>query len=520
MPRPRRVLAALAVLLLAACAGPITDAAPTPDDANPSADGQGTADDTTPERPLNVLFVLADDLGWADITPLNPDSFHPTPHLERLAASGMVLRQAYAASPVCSPTRYAILTGRQPARAAVTNWFSGRRTARFAGAAFDDAMPLEELTLAEAFGEAGYATFFAGKWHLGGEPSHWPEAQGFDVNRGGWSRGGPYGGGKYFSPYGNPRLEDGPDGEHLPDRLARETAAFIHEQATAERPFLAYLSFYSVHTPLMAPAERVAVHQARAAALDPQGRSGPVDEDFATEEQIWPTDAPRRVRVRQRHPTYAAMVEALDAAVGTVLDALDQAGVADSTLVVFFSDNGGLSTSEGHPTSNLPLRGGKGWLYEGGIREPLLVRWPGVTPPGSTSEVPVHACDLYPTLLEAAGLPARPDQHLDGDSLVDVLAGDDGPGERELVWHYPHYGNQGGFPGAALRLGDLKLLERFEDGRVQLYDLASDPGERHDLAAERPHDVARLRARLHAWYERLDARFLRALPDGPEPWRP
>jgi arylsulfatase A-like enzyme len=226
------------------------------------------------------------------------------------------------------------------------------------------------------------------------------------------------------------------------------------------------------------------------------------------------------VRVVQAHPTYAAMVESMDAAVGRVLQAVRDAGLDNDTIVVFTSDNGGLSTSEGSPTSNLPLRGGKGWLYDGGIREPLIVKWPGVAAPGTVSTVPVISTDFYPTLLEMAGAPPRQSQHLDGISLGPVLHGDERALHDALFWHYPHYSNQGGFPGGAIRVGDDKLIERFEDGRVHLYDLARDPGERTDLSADQPVRVDTLRRQLHAWYASVGARFLEPMPDGPMPWRP
>lgn len=460
-----------------------------------------------------MLVILVDDLGYMDVGANNPATFYETPNIDALAAQGLRFTDGYAANPVCSPTRYSIMTGKYPTRVGATNWFSGKLARRFQPAELTDRMPLAEITLAQAMRDAGYATFFGGKWHLGPTSEYWPENRGFDVNAGGHERGGPYGPGRYFTPYGNPRLEDGPDGEHLPARLAQETVSFI--RANADRPFFAYLAFYSVHTPLMAPEPLVAKYRAKAETLG-LSESGA----FAEEEQVWPDAETRRVRALQTHAVYAAMVESMDSAVGVVLDALVSEGLADSTVVFLTSDNGGLSTSEGLPTSNLPLRGGKGWLYEGGIREPFLARWPGVTVPGSMSAEPVMSMDLYPTLLEIAGTEPRPGQLLDGESLVPLLNGVVEPGREALFWHYPHYSNQGGFPGGAVRVGSWKLIERYEDGRVHLYDLSVDPGEMHDVAAEYPARVAELRARLHAWYEEVDAQFLRAQPDGPEPWRP
>jgi arylsulfatase A-like enzyme len=463
------------------------------------------------ERPHVVVF-LVDDLGCMDLGTYNPSTFYETPRIDQLASEGMRFTNSYSASPVCSPTRYSLMTGKYPTRAAVTNYFTGTRAGRFQPAPFSDRMELEESTLAEVLASGGYATFFAGKWHLGPTEEFWPEAQGFDVNRGGTDRGGPYGGGQYFSPYGNPRLTDGPTGEHLPDRLARETVAFLRQHT--EEPCFCYLAFYSVHTPLMGPPDLVAKYETKSTQV-----SGP---EFDAEEQVWPTDEPRRVRIVQKHAVYAAMVEAMDRAVGTVLDGLDELGIADDTVVVFTSDNGGLSTSEGSPTANVPFRGGKGWIYEGGIRVPLIVRWPGETPAGTICETPVLSIDLFPTLAEIGGISPTLDRFpTDGFSLTALLRQAGDIPERPLFWHYPHYSNQGGFPGGAVRIGDWKLIERFEDGQLQLYNLREDVGEQQDLAEKFPERVLSLRDDLHAWYAETGARFLEpASRDGPMPWRP
>ena len=468
--------------------------------------GNSSLEAETP-APLNFVVIVADDLGWADIGANNPDCFYDTPHVDRLAASGTRFRHGYAANPVCSPTRFSLMTGRYPSRADVTNWFSGKRVGNFKGAPFHERMALEEVTLAEAVVPAGYSTFFAGKWHQGPNAKFWPQAQGFGVNRGGHSGGGPYGGKKYFSPYGNPRLDDGPDGEHLPDRLARETVSFMREKKGS--PFLAYLAFYSVHTPLMAPKDLVAKYKAKRLGME-----GP---EFAEEEQVLPKAGTRRVRIQQRHAIYGGMVEAMDRAVGTVLDGIEELGLQDNTVVIFTSDHGGLATSEGHPTSNLPFRCGKGWVYEGGLRVPFVVRWPGATTPGSVSDAPVMSIDLFPTLIGQVAPDAT--SHCDGQDILPLLRGET-TRARPLFWHYPHYANQGGFPGGAVRVGTWKLIERYEDGRVHLYDLATDPGERKDLAAEQPQRVAAMRRQLHEWYIEVDAKFLEQKPGGAAAWRP
>ena len=465
------------------------------------------------KSPLNVVFILADDLGWMDISPNNPDTFYETPNLQRLAESGMRFTQGYAACPVCSPTRSSIMTGQFPARTRNTDYFGapngfatpipspydplkdgkfgrhGKRPVR--PAPYSSRLAEDHTTLAEALKQHGYSTFFAGKWHLGPEGS-WPEDHGFDVNKGGHSGGGPYGGKKYFSPYGNPRLDNGPDGEHLPDRLASETAKFIG--AHKEKPFLAYLSFYSVHTPLIGRPDLVKKYQERKKSLD-------------LPKQLFKPEHPRQARQVQEHAVYAAMVEAMDQAVGKVLDALDQHGLTDNTLVIFFSDNGGLSTSEGSPTANIPLRAGKGWLYEGGIREPLLVRWPGVTKSGSTCDEPVISTDFYPTILDACGLPALPQQHKDGTSLTALFKNPDSQfeTERPLFWHYPHWGNQGGTPGSAIREGDWKLIEWDFGKPAELFDLSNDLSETRNVADQHPMIAKRLAQKLEALRQETDA---------------
>ena len=443
----------------------------------------------------NIVFFLADDLGQRDLGCYG-STFYETPHLDRLASQGARFTDAYAACPVCSPTRASIMTGQWPQRIGITDYIGAplkpeawNRNTRLLPAPYSDRLPLDSPTLAKSLKAAGYATFFAGKWHLGPE-GWWPENQGFDVNFGGIDRGGPYGGDKYFSPYGNPRLKDGPPGEHLPDRLATEAANFI--EANKDRPFFAYFSFYDVHTPLMAREDlRIKYEQKRV-------RLGLTEQ--------WGREHERDVRLVQEHAVYAAMVEAMDLAVGKVLAKLDELGLSDNTIVIFTSDNGGLSTSEGWPTSNLPLRGGKGWMYEGGIREPLLVRWPSVVQAGKVIRTPVSSPDFFPTLLDVAGKPPQPDQLLDGVSLLPLLKEGVLP-ERSIFWHYPHYGNQGGAPGSAVRRGNWKLIEWHEDKSVELFDLAVDIGETTNLAAQEPQRVASLQAELHAWQKQVGAKL-------------
>lgn len=463
---------------------------------------------------LNVLFILADDLGFRDVGFNHPESFYETPNLDLLASSGMIFTDFYAASPVCSPTRVSILTGKHPARLDTTNYFSGRRAGKFEPADFVEELPAEEFTLAEAFKEGGYRTAHVGKWHLGGGAAL-PTNQGFDLNRGGGGNGHPR---SHFSPYKNvENLSPGPEGEYLTSRLAEESMAFIEETAKSGDPFFLHLSFYAVHTPMQAPQALIDKYRKKAEELGLTDEEGSFD--IGRERQVWPdTEEPRKVRVRQDHAVYAAMIESFDNAVGRVLSKLDELNLRDSTVVVFTSDNGGLSTDEGHPTSNLPYRAGKGWIYEGGLRVPLAIRWPGVTAAGTACDVPATSTDFYPTLLEMVGLPARPEQHLDGVSLVPLLRNpfakfDRGP----IFFHYPHYSNQGGFPASAVRLGGHKLIQDLEDGAYELYELPTDPQEHNNLEQLEEDLVKELSELLDSWRKEVGAAPLKKGASGAEP---
>ncbi len=460
-------------------------------------------------RPPNFIFILVDDLGWTDVGCFG-SSFYETPSVDQLAATGMKFTDAYAACPVCSPTRASLMSGKYPARLGLTahigdpqpqNW---KRDTPLLPARYADGLPLSETTMAEALHDAGYATFFAGKWHLGFQDIQWPEYQGFDINVGGFSQGGPFGGKQYFPPYGNPRLPDGPAGEHLPDRLATETIRFI--ESHRHKPFLAYLSFYSVHVPLNA---REDLRQKYERKRNPFGE---------TDKPIYTFDGETRVRMVQEHAVYAGMVEAMDQAVGKVLKKLEDLKLAENTVVVFTSDNGGLSTGDqgvspdqGWPTSNAPLRGGKGWLYEGGIRVPTIVKAPGLTKPGSESNEIITSTDFFPTFLELAHLPPLDSQHVDGVSLVPALRGD--TLDRDTVyWHYPHYGNQGGRPGGIVRQGDWKLIEWYGPFKPELFYLEEDLGEQHNLADSEQQQLAVLAEKLAKWRESVGAIMPEANP--------
>lgn len=445
------------------------------------------------QRPPNILIMLVDDLGYSDLGCYG-STFYETPNLDQLAREGARFTDGYAACPVCSPTRASLLTGKWPQRCGVTDYIGAaqperwNRNTKLNPANYRTELPLQEQTLAELLKQKGYATFYAGKWHLGPE-GRWPEDQGFDVNKGGIDRGGPYGGDKYFSPYGNPRLEDGPPGEHLPDRLATETVKFMKENK--ERPFLAYLAFYSVHTPLIAREDLREKYEAKKKRLGLETK--------------WGREGQRDVREVQDHAVYAAMVEAMDLAAGKVLAGLKELGLADDTIVIFTSDNGGLSTSEGWPTSNWPLRAGKGWLYEGGVRVPFIVRWPGLTKPQSVIDRPISSPDVFVTVAAATG--SKPKDKLDGIDFRPVLAGPSAAVQRPLFWHYPHYGNQGSAPGAAIRKGEWKLIEWFEDGKIELFNLKHDLAEQHDLSKAEPARVRALIEELHQWQKGVGAVF-------------
>jgi arylsulfatase A-like enzyme len=475
----------------------------------------GLSQDSTVRRKPNFVFILIDDLGWKDLGCYG-STFYETPNIDRLAAAGMRFTNAYAACPVCSPTRASIMTGKYPARVHLTNYIAGARRGKLLPAEYLHHMRLEEVTLAEALKEAGYRTYFVGKWHLGDEP-YFPEHQGFDVNVAGSGAGSPP---TYFYPYkrGNRSiagLEEGAEGEYLTDRLTDESLKLI-EQDRGE-PFLLYLSHYAVHIPLEARQALVERYKAKVARLGLADRP-----EFMTDEP-WPKTAAGdekwrttlKTRILQDHAVYAAMIESVDRSVGRVMSKLEELGIADNTIVIFMSDNGGLATAEGQPTCNLPLRGGKGWLYEGGIREPMIVRWPGVVRAGSVCDEPVTSTDFYPTMLEMAGLPLKPEQHVDGESLVPLLKGTGRVTRKAIYWHYPHYSNQGGKPGGAVRAGDFKLIEFYEDSRVELYNLRADIGEQHDLAAEMPDKAAELQQMLHQWRTEVGA----AMPRPNAQWK-
>ncbi len=450
--------------------------------------------EATAAKQTNFLFFLVDDMGWAAIG-VNGSKFHETPHIDRLAATGMRFTQGYAACPVCSPTRASIMTGRHPVRVDITDWIPGqsnRATNKLLHPQDRNNLAHDEVTIAEQLKKHGYQTFFAGKWHLGSE-GHWPEDQGFDINIGGHHRGSPPGG--YYAPWINPALKSKKNGEYLTERLTEESVKFL-EKRDANKPFLLYLSYYNIHTPIQPYKKRIDHYTAKAAKIF-KGKTPTQKEHEGT------------TRMRQDNAALASMVAAVDDSVGTLLGKLKELKLDENTVVVFFSDNGGLSTRGGKrfgPGCNLPLRASKGWLYEGGVREPTIIRAPGVTKPGSVSHKPMVSMDFFPTMLELAGLPAQPKLHADGQSLVSQLKGNDS-GSRTLYWHYPHYHGSSWKPGAAIRDGDWKLIEFYHHEKIELYNLAEDIGEQKNLAASYPQKAVELRAKLVAWQKQLKAKM-------------
>ncbi len=444
----------------------------------------------------NILFILADDLGYTDLS-CQGSKYYETPNIDKIALSGMIFTNGYATCPVSSPSRASILTGKFPARIGITDWIgeaSGEewrklnRHTKLLPPDYVHNLPSEYITLPEALKQAGYKTFFAGKWHLGSKGS-WPEDHGFDINKGGWDAGSPVGG--YFSPYENPNLKDGPGGENLEMRLALETVKFIEENKNA--PFLAYLSFYAVHGPIQTTEAKWKKYRDKAEKM------GVSEKGFDMERRL-------PYRLYQDNPVYAGLVESMDDAVGVVLNALIETGIDKNTIVIFTSDNGGVTSGDSYSTSNAPLRGGKGYQWEGGIREPYFISVPWMKIAGKKCDVPVTGTDFYPTILDLVGLPLRPDQHTDGISLVQLLKGRQTSG-RSLIWHYPHYGNQGGDPSSVIRKGDWKLIHYYEDGHEELYNLKTDISETKDVSEDNAEIVRQLGTELFDYLKKVGARF-------------
>ncbi|WP_169513427.1 sulfatase [Flexithrix dorotheae] len=446
---------------------------------------------TTP----NVVFILVDDLGWADLECYG-STFYETPNLNELANEGILFTNAYAASPVCSPTRGAILTGKYPTSINITDWIPGQnpKGTKLTGPEDLDELPLEEVTFAEVLKEEGYQTFFAGKWHLG-DGKYLPENQGFDINIGGIDKGSPPGG--YYSPYKNEKLPDGPVEEYLTDRLTDESIQFIDQ--TKEHPFLLYLSFYTVHTPIQASKKHLGKFQEKANKL------GIKDPELIPEREGLTVS-------NQYNPDYASMVYAMDENVGRLIKKLKDEGLWENTLLIFTSDNGGLATLDKRrnaaPTSNKPLRAGKGWCYEGGIKVPLIIKPPHTHRSKiAKSETPVISMDFYPTILEMVDVKNESVKNTEGESLVPLIKGDKNLKRNEIFWHFPHYHGSAWTPGAAIRLGDWKLIEFYESGETELYNLKEDQEEKNNLNTSKPAIASKLKAKLLEMQKETGAQF-------------
>jgi len=416
------------------------------------------AAETTVSKP-NFIFILIDDMGWADLACYG-STFYETPSLDRLASQGMRFTDGYASCPVCSPTRASVMTGKYPARIRLTNFLVGKRwpaNSPIVPVNWQLHLPLEEVTIAEALRAAGYATCHVGKWHLNEGKLATPNQHGFQVCV-----------------------------PNAPNRTDKQASGFTDEalkfiEANRDKPFFLYLCHNSVHIPLEATKDLIDKYAAKA-----------------------------KPDAGQNNPVYAGMVECVDQSVGRVMKTLDELGIADRTVLVFTSDNGGLSVKEGPntpATSNAPFRAGKGHVYEGGIRVPLIVRWPAAVKPASTCSAPVSSQDFYPTFLDVAGVQGDPKHVVDGESIVPLLKGTGGLRRDALYWHYPHYSNQGGMPGGAVRAGDWKLIELYEDGKLELYNLKDDQGETADLAGKLPGKAAELGKKLDDWRKAVGAQM-------------
>jgi len=439
------------------------------------------ASQSTKKKP-NIIFILADDLGWMDSTVYGSE-YYKTPNLERLASRGMLFTNAYAANPLCSPTRASIMTGKYPARLGITTpachlppLAKGRPLLAKKAAPGQKMvcpisrrfLPLEEYTIGEALRDGGYKTAFIGKWHLGHESKYWPREQGFEYDLGAPNPGPP----SYFSPYKFETIKDGPAGEYITDRVTDETLKYLVENQ--KNIFFLCLWHFAVHAPFQAKEEITKTYRG---LKDPRGKQG--------------------------CPIMASMVQSLDESVGRVLDKLDELKLTDDTIIIFTSDNGGnmYNKVEGTtPTNNYPLRGGKGNIYEGGTREPCLIVWPGVVEPGSRCDEIVTSIDFYPTVLEMAEVPKKKEQLLDGVSIVPLLKGKTKLDREAIFCHFPHYiPATKNLPGTSVRQGDWKLIRLYGEGAdrsngYELYNLKDDMSENNNLALELPDKVKQLDA--------------------------
>jgi arylsulfatase A-like enzyme len=497
------------------------------------------------ERRPNIIFFLVDDLGWADVGCYG-SSFYETPNIDRLAEEGVSFTQAYAACHVCSPTRASILTGKYPATINLTDWLPGRREfpfQKYSNAIINQHLPYEETTIAEALKELGYKTAIFGKWHLGKDPSD-PMAHGFDLHIPDW-HSNVNRRMHYYAPQLFEGLEDCEKGAYLTDCLTGKALQYI--EANRDNPFFLYMAHYAVHDPIQGRKDLVEKYSRKL-----QEKPKPAGPDFILEGNPDNPGNPTRdeldsllhtreyepykvlpneiVKVKQKQDNveFAGMVESVDESLGRIVARVNELGIEENTIIIFFSDNGGMSAANvGNPrriipedqldvaysTSNLPLRGAKGWLYEGGIRVPLIVKWPGKVEEGMQCDEPVISVDFYPTIMEMIGEPENVGADKEGKSFSPLLAGERmerGP----IFWHFPHYSNHGmQSPGGAIREGDYKLLEYFENGTVQLFNLKEDMGEQNDLSNIEIEKTRELTEKLHRWQKKVGAQMIKLNPD-------
>ena len=456
------------------------------------------------KRNPNIVFVLVDDLGYSDVGFMG-SNFYETPNLDKLAARGMIFTNGYANSAVCSPSRASIMTGNYVSVHGITDWIGApegeewrryKRYSKLLPASYQHGLAKEMITIPEALKTEGYKTFFAGKWHLGGEDnSSLPTDHGFDINVGGFHVGSPPSG-RYFSPFSNPFMEDQKEekGMSLSMKLAHETSSFIEQNK--EDKFFAYLSFYAVHSPIQTSEEKWEKYRAKA---ESQG----IDSVGFEMERVLPA------RKHQDNPVYAGLIEQMDEAVGTVILKLEELELMENTIIVFTSDNGGVVSGDNYSTNLDPLRGGKGYQWEGGTRVPYLIYVPWLDQKGEKNNTPVSGIDFLPTLLDYAGAKLS-HETINGESLRPLLEGGKME-QRSLFWHYPHYGNQGGEPNSTIRRGDWKLIHYWEDGHEELYKLSEDIGEQNDLIFSNPEKAKALSAELMDWLNSSNAQF--ASPD-------
>lgn len=496
------------------------------------------------EKPVNVVFFLVDDLGWRDIGCYG-SSFYETPNIDRFAKEGVRFTNAYAACHVSSPSRASILSGKYPASLNLTDWLPGRQDFPFQklkNVEINQHLPYGGSTLPKVLQENGYHTAIFGKWHLG-DDSLSTARQGFDLHIPDWNKG--WANGTFFSPYGMKGLEGGPKGEYLTDRLTDEALKYIDQNK--DHPFFLYLSHFAVHDPIEGRPDLVEKYKKKLEqipspqnppyilegnpdAKNPLSRSELnrlLQDKTYNDYRIFPNQTVK-IKQNQNNVQFAAMVESMDESFGRVLDKLKKLGIDDHTIVIFYSDNGGMSAAnfyspdriiskdnldKAFSTSNTPLRGGKGWLYEGGIRVPLIVKWPNKGLQGIICDVPVTSPDFYPTILKMVGIPVQPKQNIDGVSIIPLLKGEKKLGRKAIYWHFPHYSNHGmQSPGGAVRCGDYKLLEYYENNTVQLFNLKDDINEQNDLSASKPEKVKELKAMLHDWRKHISAKMMEPNP--------